>query len=44
MDEYNDWHYVEHFKMHLHPTRIVRQNELPLKGEAWYDHLALAGF
>ena len=34
MDEDNDWHYVEHFKMHLHPTRIVRQNELPLKGEA----------
>jgi len=31
MDEDNDWHYVEHFKMHLHPTRIVRQNELPLK-------------
>ena len=43
MDEENDWYYVEHFKMHLHPRRIVEQNELPLKGEAC-THLAPARF
>jgi hypothetical protein len=32
MDEHNESYYVEHFKMHLHPKRIIKQNHLPLKG------------
>ena len=26
-------HYVQHFKMHLHPKRIVEENNLPLEGQ-----------
>ena len=29
-------YYVQHFKMHLHPKRIVEENDLPLEGQTHY--------
>ena len=29
-------YYVQHFKMHLHPKRIVEENNLPLEGQTYH--------
>ena len=35
-------YYVQHFKMHLHPKRIVEENNLPSKGQI--RHILVAAY